>query len=266
MVWSIGHQNFKPTNEKVHTTYPIGLRNVPFFVQAGFSLRSLSDNLVFFNPGTTLLGWLPEIRDTVDGRLETAVWRPEPQRHASRLPAAMHSLVESRRDSPETALVELLRNQKGLTSIAVHKLNGAYERVEIDSAFFRDKQREHALERRGSGHEENYDELVAAHPEYWELFETMLDMFREADVSLIVNEFEEAPYVYLTEARREAARMFMRERVAAAVRQRGYPYVRIDFDRLDDSDYFDYNHLNSAGVRKYSELLVEQLRPLVAIR
>jgi hypothetical protein len=41
----------------------------------------------------------------------------------------------------------------------------------------------------------------------------------------------------------------------------GLRYVRADFNRYADSDYFDYNHLNSRGIEKYTSELAALLRP-----
>jgi hypothetical protein len=43
---------------------------------------------------------------------------------------------------------------------------------------------------------------------------------------------------------------------------RGFAYVRPDFESLPSEDYFDYNHLNSIGVEKFSEILA----PLLAAK
>jgi hypothetical protein len=82
-------------------------------------------------------------------------------------------------------------------------------------------------------------------------------------VRLVVNEVEEAPYVYITPERRDDLRRFMREQVRREVNARGFPYVRVDFDQLSDADYFDFNHLNQDGIRKYSRLLAERLQPVL---
>jgi len=75
-----------------------------------------------------------------------------------------------------------------------------------------------------------------------------------------VNEFEDAPFIYGSTEHRELFRAFMRETVASRVRDEEAAYVRVDFDKLDDADYFDWNHLNSKGVKTFIPMLAEQLR------
>ena len=84
----------------------------------------------------------------------------------------------------------------------------------------------------------------------------MLNILAETHVRLIVNELRDAPYLYVDKAAREAGASFMRDRVAREVERRGFTYVRLDSD-LEDDDYFDYNHLNSKGIAKYSPLIAD---------
>ena len=123
--------------------------------------------------------------------------------------------------------------------------------------------REKALKKSLLDREGGLDEFLPA-DEYWNTFLAILDLCRAHDVRLVVNEVEEAPYVYLTTERQEALRRFMRETVEREVTARGFPYVRVDFDLLSDADYFDFNHLNQSGIRKYSRLLADRLRPVLS--
>ena len=80
---------------------------------------------------------------------------------------------------------------------------------------------------------------------------------------MIVNEIEEAPYVYGSPENRQAFREVMRTSVRPRVESRGIPYLTTDLDQLQNDDYFDYNHLNSSGVAKYTPMLAAALRPLL---
>jgi len=258
VVWSIGRQNFRPIGERLHTAYPVGLANVPYYLGLGFPPGSLTDNLLFNNPTTTLVGWLPQLRSSLDARLDRDVWRDRPDDAPARPTAAsIRSLLDKVEAQAETARWELRVDDGITTSLAVQKKNGAYERFEIDHEYFRRKQRENAVEVAARVADEAPFEPA---PEYWRLFLAMLDLFEQHGVRLVVNELEEAPYVYLTDARRWQERRFMHDRVAPEVRRRGFDYIRVDFDRLTDEDYFDYNHLNSRGIEAYTELIVHELR------
>ena len=262
VVWSVGHQNFRSGDRRIHPSYPIGVASVPRYLSLGYSLGSMKDNLVFFNPATTVLGWMPQIRRRMDRTLDRAVLdhaRPAPDGPVR--PEILPDLLGRLRGDPVTDSLKILSEEGQVTSVEVLKDNGAYERVELDPGYFRSRQRENAreVERRL---QETPDRFEAT-PQDWETFLEILDLCREKDVRLILNEVEEAPYIYLSEERRENWRRFMRETVEQEVLSRGIPYLRVDFDRMSDEDYFDFNHLNQDGIRKYSRLLAERLGPVL---
>ncbi|MBD3867184.1 MAG: hypothetical protein IFK94_03580 [Acidobacteria bacterium] len=263
VVWSVGHQNFQPVAERIHAAYPVCLARIPQYLSLGYSLDSLKDNLVFFGPSTTVLGWMPRLRERVDHALERPVLDTAVEAGAGTLrPDGLSDIMKRLRDDPGTGSLELLFDDGSVTSVAVSKTNGAYERVELAPGYFREKQRENARSLK-DGQEGGLDEFLPA-DEYWNTFLAILDLCRAHDVRLVVNEVEEAPYVYLTTERQEALRRFMRETVEREVTARGFPYVRVDFDLLSDADYFDFNHLNQSGIRKYSRLLADRLRPVLS--
>jgi hypothetical protein len=83
---------------------------------------------------------------------------------------------------------------------------------------------------------------------------------------LVVNELEEAPFNYSTLENKDSWRRFMRDRIQSRVESRGFAYERTDLDRLRDDDYFDYNHLNSRGVEKYTPMMAEIIRRHLPVR
>ena len=169
-------------------------------------------------------------------------------------------LREAKSDS--TVIQSHLRTQTEgdrLTSIVLMHVGGGYERVELDHGFFRQKQRETAVSIRLKSADE--PAAFEAAPAYWNNFVGLVDLFLSHEVHLIVNEMVEAPFTYLTAERKAKFDRFMRERVQPYVEGRGVPYVRIEWDRFTNEDYFDYNHLNRRGIRKLAPLLAEALRP-----
>lgn len=262
IVWSVGHQNFRSGNRPIHPSYPIGVSAIPRYLSLGYSLGSMKDNLVFFNPATTVLGWMPQIRQRLDRDLDRAILDHGPPASSSpSRPESLPDLLTRLRGDPVTDSIEILSDGGQVTSVEVLKDNGAYERVELDPGYFRARQRENAreVERRLKEKPDRFE----ATPQDWATFLAILDLCREKDARLIVNEVEEAPYIYLSAERRESWRRFMRETVEREVVSRGIPYVRVDFDLMSDEDYFDFNHLNRDGIRKYSRLLAERLGPLL---
>ena len=262
VVWSVGHQNFHPVGERIHAAYPIGLGRIPRYIALGYSLDSMKDNLVFFGPSTTVLGWMPQIRERLDQTLARPVQGgPATKESGSARPPLLSQLMQRLGEDPVTGLLEVLTESGTITSVAVTKTNGAYERVEVAPDYFREKQRENAVALE-TGLRDRPDDFQPA-AEYWNTFLAILDLCRDHRIRLVVNEVEEAPYVYLTRERHERFRRFMRETVEREVVARGFPYIRVDFDLLSDGDYFDFNHLNQSGIRKYSRLLAERLGPVL---
>jgi hypothetical protein len=96
----------------------------------------------------------------------------------------------------------------------------------------------------------------------WSTFIEILDIFAAHNVRLIVNELEEAPFIYGNPLVREKFRTALREHVRLEVERRGFSYITTDLDQLSDEDYFDYNHMNSKGIAKYTPLLAHRLNEL----
>jgi hypothetical protein len=157
---------------------------------------------------------------------------------------------------PQVARVDEIVDGAKITSLVVYFQRGSYLRVELDQAFFRRKQREFGAFMAADGPE--------VRPAYWQMFEEILRIFKQNGVRLIVNEVEEAPFTYGSAEHRELFRAFMRETVERRVREEGLAYVRVNFDKLDDDDYFDWDHLNSKGAKTFIPMLANELRPYLA--
>ena len=278
VVWSIAHSNF--TNEgltAIQRVYPIALGDAGRLLWWGHgaAVGGLFDNLAYFHWPL----YLPiALRDT-HGRINAALNMPLvlgrlSQAAAASRPGTDRTSVDSPRESfeqkraqsmraealrdPNAAEVIVTSDEGRPTSLVVFFRRGGYYRTEIDTKFFRHKQEETA---------KSISALDAAtfqpptfDPLRWRLFTTMLDLFAAHHVNLIVNEFEEAPHTYGSVEVREKWRQVMRERAQREVEKRGLVYSRVDFDAFKDDDYFDYNHLNSKGVAKYSPMIAAVIK------
>jgi hypothetical protein len=273
IVWSIGHQNFTAVpKDPVGTAYPIGLRNVPRYLAWGFRWSDLDDDVYRYDPLTQVVGRGGLYRGAIADWERRVVWRgsatpvaieatvatPTSSSSSPTPPVAVDVEAELARlrADPGVVEVEVLYADDGhATSLAARRRGGSYYRVELDPAWFRAKQREGAPAP-ATGPAPPFE----PHAAYWRTFEAALDLLRARGLRVVVNELEEAPHSYASLAQREAARAFMRERVRPAVEARGFRYVRVDLDRLEDAHYFDWNHLNSRGVAVYTPLLADALR------
>ena len=61
-------------------------------------------------------------------------------------------------------------------------------------------------------------------------------------------------------------RNMMRDLVQPEVERRGFTYIRTNLDAIADKDYFDWNHMNSKGVDKYTTMLAQRLNELTVGR
>jgi hypothetical protein len=261
VVWSVGVVNFV-TPGSIQRTYPVGFYNAARYLWWGAQTKGLLDNLLFYNPA---LYFLSE-RESTKQQFENFLRKPAPlpQRAA---PAATVGAAPSQNPDPHAAeaselLVEYQKNPEvstadletvdgRLTAAIIQFRRGGYYRIELDHDYFVRKKSEVTF-RWGP---------VSTDPASFRMFEDALQIFKAHDIKLVVNEIEEAPFMY---SDKQWHRDFMRDVVEKRVRELGFSYIRAGFDRLSDDDYFDYNHLNSRGVARFMPMLAEQLRPYVS--
>ena len=271
VVWSLGWQNFT-FSTGIHHVYPIGFRNAVRYLAWGVPTKGMADNLIYFNPALRFLATRGAVRqdflDFLNRPFDWATLSGITQTEAAEsLPLPSSELLEKTtldardlaqiyRDLPNVHSVDLNRDGDKITSLTVHFRRGSYYRIEVDHSFFRQKQTERGPTVRG-------DQPIIE-PPYWHIFEQILSIFKANGVDIIVNEIDEAPFVYSggLEQRRRYHK-YMRGVVAKRVQEAGFPYVSVDFERLTDEDYFDYDHINSRGARTFIPMLVQKIRPYV---
>jgi hypothetical protein len=256
--------------------YPISPLLAARYLYWGVPSDGLWDDVFYFTPGLQPLAmrsnWARNYKTWLDRPLvlpqlvKTAeAAAPDPALIAA-LPSggadAARLLAQLQAD-PRVSSANVVIDGGRVNSVVANMKGGGYYRIETEPEYFRRKQREHVF-----GRTEEAKSRAAAlpepHPAYWRLFEETLNAFKAANIQLIVNELEEAPYTYGNPISRERWRHFMRERVQPRVEAAEFRYVRANLDLLEDADYFDYNHLNSRGIHKYAALLAEALRPHLA--
>ena len=289
VVWSIGSGNLAPVgaDRKVRDAYPIGLANVPRYSKWGYRWSDVNENVVRFatnNWPSRLLAkftaWTqtPTRRVSKDGGkfgLESPS-RTQPssslltrrvgvENASNAVDAELDDLLRKFRADASVSTLEILRDSvsNNVTSLAVVSLDGAYRRHELDRPYFRRQQAAHAAELRDQVASSNGVTSYEPDAAYWQTFLAILELFRQREVRVIVNEIPEAPYVYRHSVAKRAEREFLRREVRREVEAHGFTWVSPDTSVLQDEDYFDYNHLNSQGVARYSALMADALRPHV---
>jgi len=262
VVLSVGHQNFDPS--PIQRSYPISLANAARLVALGVSPMELADNVAWAHRPQRLTAERGALRDRV---LAFAGLREAPapiavipgQANIAAVPDALAvqaaTLLGEWRGKPGVADAQVTIDEGRITSVAIIRTGGSYYRVETDPAYFRVRQT--------PAKTDPADFAWTPDPARLRIFEAMLDLLRERGIATIVNEMEEAPHLYGGDAMRAKYRDAMDRHIRPRVAARGFPYTRVDFDRFGDDNYFDYNHLNSRGIERFTPMLAEQLRGLL---
>jgi hypothetical protein len=286
VVWSIGEANFGKVIS-VQRIYPIGWARALQLRAWGLDAPGLADNALFYSPATCLL--------TDRARARTLVFKfvSDPKEFLSMCafdfylhwwtphdpePRPIPQTADRRAKGPfEFAWApgqwtmdpridysNLVRSEDGSVNSAVlFTKRGGYYRIELIPSFFRGKQRE--TYQPISDSKAAVIPLLWPDPTYWRLFNEILAIFKRYHINLIVNEMDQAPFVFGNPILQQRNEIQMRTMVATQVEKFGFRYIHVDFDKLTNEDYFDYNHLNSRGIAKFTPMLVEQLRPLVSV-
>ncbi len=277
VVWSIGHQNFVPATS-IQPVYPIKLKNVPSYLIWGYSIESLADNLIHYDPLTQLIAARTKMREALNGFMQKPVEFNNAVAHVpnaganpgavaapvNTLKAEEQKLEAEYRKDPSVYGVCFPEEDGKIASVVLMKYGGSYYRIERDPSFFRRKQAETHAKVLSKPLPANF--VFEPSPEYWHTFKNTLELFKKNNIKLVVNEMEEAPHNYHNMQERAEYRRFMREQVEPCVRQLGFAYTRVDYSQFADDDYFDYNHFNSKGCDRYDKMLAEQLQPIIRRR
>ncbi len=253
IVWSIGHQNFSRADLK--PVYPPGWQRLARYKGWHYKLSEFVPIQMSYFPLTSLIGRRDIIYDKIQTVFKRPVIKAATAQTDQKKPAP--TVMQDIADQDITGYVRQWFDDDGnLASVAQYKINGAMARTEINPAFYRHKQQK--IMTSDGRHFSDFVQDKANR----EMFIAILDIFKEHGLRVIVNEFEETPYTYPDDKERQKFRNFMRSPIKDIVESYGYDYVHVDFDHLQDADYFDYNHLNSKGIAKFSAMLGPQLQDL----
>lgn len=272
VVWQIGSINFgglKNSKDQMVQNFYLSPADFIEYWRLGFNPMHLIDNLLLdFLPSYSLLF----VKDTLQQRFNDWLDSPlapvdkphQPGRQqessgdgakADRINAVMHKALAAHDDIFASNL-EGARHASNVL-FNTRRRNGQDVYYEIDSDYLREQQKASAAKMtEGPVHE------IQPDPRQMALFKRMLGLFKQAGAKLIVVEYHDTPYHYRHASMRQAHDRFM-ARIEKIVKDSGFTYLRPDMSGLRDSDYFDYNHLNNVGSKKYSELLARELSKVV---
>ncbi|MEF2146457.1 MAG: hypothetical protein V3573_13515 [Desulfovibrionaceae bacterium] len=255
VVWSLGKHSFNDT--EVAAKYPFNSSNVVHYLNVGIPPSRLVETLVAFNPLTRFFHKRGTILTHIRELFALPVWSACARTNCTRQASAQPDWY-ARFAVPGVDRVEVVAHEGRTTSVALHYHSGHYERFEIDRNFFRSQQKKTCTDTTAEAYQ-----LPAPSPGYWQLFLENLDRFQAANVHLIINVLEEAPHGYAHPSIREKWRRFFLDEVAPEAKRRGIPFVYVDFASFTDDDFFDHNHMNKQGTKKYAPLLADALAPLL---
>ena len=269
-VWSLGHKNFL-TPDGVYRSFPIDLGTALLYLNWGYPLSLIADNVAYFHPLGTLYQQLGDLRAQSQAFLQRSLFGARESATPDALEAEVARLEAQYRADPRNRDVNVTVDEGRITSVELYRDRGSYLRVVIDHAYF-EKWKQRDLDNRGgalateSEAQEAFDAWLEGklEPYLIESFRYALARFRDQGARLVVNEISEARYTHRHPWIERRWQRFMRDRIEPIVHEYGFDYVRTDWQSLSDDDFFDYNHLNTVGNRKYSAMLVEALRPYVA--
>jgi hypothetical protein len=258
VVWSLGHENFR--KQVIRAVYPIGWHRIPDMILQGYPAGELITAQLAFTPATALVGRSSEFFDHVHALMGKEVIRllAENKNVSAEVSTGAREPLDEIGARPLTAYVEPWRDDQGrLVSVAQYKINGAMARIETVPEFYRAKQT----------HDDSFSgfnvQQFTADSASMASFVAILEIFKAAGIRLIVNEIEEAPYMYENAGARQAYRDWMRAHIRPVVEEYGFTYIGGNAAHLNNKDYFDYNHLNEHGARAYDAAVGRALKKAV---
>ncbi len=260
IVWSIGADNFGLS--PIESIYPVGLKRAPYLLHLGYPAGEVFSNVLSYLPFTFIVGQrirLFNFSQTLMDKPLARLMRPAKE--------PTHRDIVTKQDNQQEILSRF-RTQSGvgyirpwygengeLVSVAQYKTNGAALRTELVPEYYRERQT--LYNEGGIAQTVKFDHATL------QLFEKMLSMMKERGLSVIVNEMELAPHRYESQEDHRKTQEILRAKIVPIVESYGFDYVHVDYTKFTDEDYFDYNHMNAKGVKKFSADLGPKLKEIL---
>ena len=275
LFFSIGHQNF--VTSEIQNSYPIDYSKISAYLDWCFSYYDLRKPLAFRNCQVLPILFLSadpihDWRKKVLGKYLAVFSCPkEVVKQAVCLPrtGVPEVSIISEKDQAEKIKQYYLKdsnvfaaipklNGDSITSLEIFWKKGNYWRIEIDSLFFRNKQKEDSL-KEGDVSGVNQSKFNPD-PRYWNNFTAIIGLLKKHNkrLKIFINQMDEAPYSY--HSNRKYYDDFMQNKVRKYVEANGLPFLYLDVRDMPSYYYFDYNHLNSKGSVIYTKRLIELLK------
>ncbi len=263
VVWTIGKSNL--SSDSFRDRYPLSFEDVVLFYNLDLPLSDIQTAWLSHNPVFTFL----LKRKAIYNRIVSLANRALPTIPGFAYVQSPRAEVASEQQSsvvtthpPESVLnvlvKETLYDSGNPTSIGYTTKEGGYCRYELDRDFFKSKEKSRQF---------TTEEIAAFKPnrvspsmDY--LLKESLKQFHEAGIKLVLNVIEDSPYNY---GRSPVIREQWKQHLLQYLRQQAAPYsfpvLDVDQSEILDDDYFDHNHLNFRGIKKFAVAFTNVAKP-----
>ncbi len=273
LIYSLGHQNF--SFAEVQDAYPINADRIKEYYTWGFSSSDLKKPLRQSQtiPSPNLLLYHGEVNNWFSKKLkkflavifsgnrkQKEVLENNSNHQVASAVSSFDILKNKLANLPEVEKIVDFKYHDTISSYEVYWRRGNYWRIELDSLYFRNKQRHNILANLKQMKLENWQKFTIDE-RYWRNFEAIIALMKKHQkrLNIIFNEVVEAPNQYLVN-NRSIYEKVMDTKVKGYVQQNGFQYIKVYASDLPDHYYFDYNHLNNKGCCIYSARLADTLK------
>lgn len=257
VVWIIGRINLNvldSNNPDVNQNFYLDINDFFEYWHMGYSPNVLIDNLMLrYLPSKSILFRKDALQDRLSGFLDKSVFNSNPSGTKNTELIAEQKIIDTAianvKNIYPDAISSDLAHGKNETNVLVDIIlqNGQRPQYEVKPDYFRSLQKQWAAEISSTGD-------YTVNPIMLRLLNKILALFRDNKIELIVVEYRDAPYQTTSTSVHNSHRSIL-DMIQNIVLSSGHTYLKPDMSSLYDSDYFDYNHLNSIGAQKYSTIL-----------
>lgn len=250
IIWVIGEINFtEPAGkDKVQNHMTIGLQDFFKYLTWGYSVHDIYDNF--------LLNILPSrhlffLENTIKIRFQNFLEKEVSSLNEINIKDNSNSCTINSENFFNST--KQYGKEGNLVGCFYFKNDGQLLFEEKDSKYLRARQSELSSK---INHELPYE--ISSKNE--KLFEEILKIFKKNNVNLFVLEYKDTPYNYKEGSIRTNSIEQYMNKVEEQVESFGFRYIEVDFSKFQESDYFDYNHLNSKGSKKFTKKIIEIIK------
>ena len=255
VVWTISHEMFQGSNNRqarimnddMNRNFYLDLFDYFEYLSIGFDNGDLFDNLLlkYFHHN-----FLFFVKDSIQEKLRAVLDKKLFPSISTKKQSVTN--ISTHLDTYNDYFQYRLMNVKDMPDamLYLYHNNGYLACVELQPQYLRTLQQ----------FPQEEQDLFLVDPRKEALFLKALKLFQSNNVQLIVNIYWDAPYAYKMKDK-GALEKYMSS-IQTKVIQKGFTVINKDME-LQNSDFFDSNHLNAKAAKKYSKQLAQELRNVI---